>query len=233
MAERALSFEVSSDFAFFRRGYTTTSALTYSIPPKSAVSGLIAAILGRKWTNYYAVLSKSSISIKILSPIRKIVITENLRETKSGQNGRIQVPFEYLRYPKYKIYFHTAGEPYSELKSLLEHHETHFTPYLGTAKCIADVKYTGEVKLSEMNVSKMPVDISSVIPLGNVRESNIILEHGKKYARERSSSSMDSHRVVTSFTDVIYETSGRTIKINEGSYSLIDAEGKVDNVIFF
>jgi len=233
MLDRALSFEISSDFGFFRRGYTTTSALTYSVPPKTAISGLIAAILGRRWENYYISFSSSLVAIRILSPVRKIVIKENLRETKGSSKGRIQIPFEYLRYPRYRIFFYKYGEPYEEFKSLLLRHETHFTPYLGTAKCIADIKYIGEVKVNDLNVSDSEVSISSVIPLDKVHESNISLETGKRYAKERSSSSMDSRRVVTKFTDILYETSGSTIKINGGSYSVIEHEGKDENVIFF
>jgi len=233
MVDKALSFEISSDFAFFRRGYTTTSALTYSVPPKTAVSGLIAAILGRKWTNYHIPLSTSFISIRILSPIRKIVIKENLLETKEGQKGRIQVPFEYLRYPKYKVYFYKEGEPYSELKTLLERHNTHFTPYLGIAKCIADIKYTGEVQVNDIKSSYSEVYISSVIPLDKVPESQIVLEKGKRYARERTSSSMDEHRIVTKFTDILYELSGDKIKTKGRNYSIVKSEEKTDNVIFF
>jgi len=43
---KVLVFDVSSDYAHFRQPYSTTSSLTYAIPPRTAIFGLIGAILG-------------------------------------------------------------------------------------------------------------------------------------------------------------------------------------------
>ncbi|MEW6070945.1 MAG: CRISPR-associated protein Cas5, partial [Candidatus Thermoplasmatota archaeon] len=41
-----LVFTIKGQFAHWRKWFTTTSPLTYSFPPRTAVIGLIGAILG-------------------------------------------------------------------------------------------------------------------------------------------------------------------------------------------
>ena len=41
-----LIFDVWAPFGYFRKPYTTNTALTYSFIPRSAIEGLVAAILG-------------------------------------------------------------------------------------------------------------------------------------------------------------------------------------------
>jgi len=46
MVEKYLVFDISASYGHFKKPYTTTSPLTYSIPTRTAVSGIIAAVLG-------------------------------------------------------------------------------------------------------------------------------------------------------------------------------------------
>ena len=46
MAEKYLVFDISASYGHFKKPYTTTSPLTYSIPTRTAVTGIIAAMLG-------------------------------------------------------------------------------------------------------------------------------------------------------------------------------------------
>ena len=41
-----LIFDISSEFGHFRKYNTTTSPLSYSIPTRTAVAGILGAILG-------------------------------------------------------------------------------------------------------------------------------------------------------------------------------------------
>lgn len=44
--DKMLVFDVWGDYAHFRRFYTTTSPLSFPIPPRTALCGLIGAIIG-------------------------------------------------------------------------------------------------------------------------------------------------------------------------------------------
>ena len=42
----ALAFDIAGPIAMFRRPYTTTSSVSFPLPPPTAVAGLIGAIVG-------------------------------------------------------------------------------------------------------------------------------------------------------------------------------------------
>ena len=46
-------FDIWGDYAYFRRGYTTTSTLTYPFPSRTTIAGFIAGILGYPRNSYY------------------------------------------------------------------------------------------------------------------------------------------------------------------------------------
>jgi CRISPR-associated protein Cas5h len=55
---KVLVFDVWGEFGHFRKHYTTTSPLTYSIPPRTAIAGMIAAIEGFGKDEYLQYFSK-------------------------------------------------------------------------------------------------------------------------------------------------------------------------------
>ncbi len=68
--DNILSFELSGKFAHFRKYYTNTSALSYSIPPKTVLMGIISSILKIPRNEYYELFASDnqdriSISVKV------------------------------------------------------------------------------------------------------------------------------------------------------------------------
>lgn len=51
--ENILSFDLSGKFAHFRKYYTNTSALTYFLPPKTVLMGMISSVLEIPRNEYY------------------------------------------------------------------------------------------------------------------------------------------------------------------------------------
>ena len=173
-----LVFDVSSLFGFFRKPFTTTNSLTHAVIPRSAVEGLVGAILGLKSEEFPEKLGSSKIAIQILSPIDKHHVKLNyihedwwFRADSYHQNGsegrhitnfNTRVNAEYLFEPKYRIFF-SNPEIDNELKKMLSSKSTIFTPYLGKSSMIAKIDYIGEFSYEE-NKSKDYVSISSIIP---------------------------------------------------------------------
>ena len=131
---KCLVFDIYGDYGHFRKFYTTSSPLTFSIPPRTSVSGMIAAIIGLDKEEYPKYFSKKSaqIAIGINTPINKGRISYTLIDTKKCRsnkgvtylneiNGRTQVTFEILKKPSYRIYFcHEDENIFSKVKSYLE-----------------------------------------------------------------------------------------------------------------
>lgn len=66
--DKILSFELSGKFAHFRKYYTNTSALSYLIPSKTVLMGMISSILKiprNEYYNLFASENEESISISV------------------------------------------------------------------------------------------------------------------------------------------------------------------------
>jgi len=138
---KVLVFDVFGKYALFRRSYTTTSSTSYCFPTRTAICGLLGAILGirnssSESSEHLRVFDDAHFAVKLLKPIRKINIATNYTETKSGkENPRTQILLEMIKDPAYRIYV-SEFERYEELKHHLQNKINVFTPYLGQAQMI-------------------------------------------------------------------------------------------------
>jgi CRISPR-associated protein Cas5h len=249
--KRVLVFDAFGDYAHFRKIYTTTSPLSYQIPPRTALCGLIGAILGlRKANNEYLkhfTLDKAKIGLKVLNPIKKVVIAENLIHTKKGEGcegigmniikKRTQINFEFLKDPKYRIYFwHNDEELYLRLKNNLAEHKTVYTPCLGLSENIANFEYAGEFGVTERYTQSGFSEIHSVIPMEKIFENDGI-NFGvaeRDYFPVKLPIEMSQERVVTKYGNVLIEQNGSPIEAKIiGSYWEIDyRNGAKENIVF-
>jgi len=165
---RVISFKVWGDYAHFRRHYTTSSPLTHSIQPPSALRGLIGAIMGLSRDECAETLepSKTSMGIRLLHPVKKVRLGINYMDTKDGswtgldlKNFRpivkkygpgiprlhTQIRMEFLKDPAFEVFFHHTDETFMDnFAKRLKSQRTVFTPYLGITECIANFKFLWE-----------------------------------------------------------------------------------------
>ncbi|MCD6371668.1 MAG: type I-B CRISPR-associated protein Cas5 [Candidatus Aenigmarchaeota archaeon] len=229
MKDRVLVFDIWGDFAHFRRFETTTSPLTYPFPTGSAIAGLLAAILGFPRDSYYTLFCRDNIeySIRILNPIKKIVIPETIIKTDEGfylwdikdkQGRRAPTPYEFVKEPKYRIYVRFKNSVfkklYEKLKGLLEDHQTVYTPYLGITEMIANFEFVDEFSAVPLLIKDEAKDLHSI---ARIDMSKIVPEEGKRYGRETVPLCMDSDRKVLEYCNVVYEVNGKSIKIRSGT----------------
>ena len=137
MSEKLLAFDIWGDYGYFRRGYTTTSTITYPFPSRTSIAGLISSILGIERDGYYDIFSEdnSKIGLRILNPISKINLNFNYINTKESfslaaikKNPRVQVQAEFLKDVKYRIYVSLNNKQLMEqLFDLLDNHKSIFT----------------------------------------------------------------------------------------------------------
>lgn len=70
---RVLCFSIRGKFAHFRKFYTNSSSLSYSIPPRTVVMGIIASVLKMPRDQYYDELSGENIGISVAIPPGKSI----------------------------------------------------------------------------------------------------------------------------------------------------------------
>lgn len=155
-----LSFDIKGKQAHFRKYYANNTALSFTIPPRTTIMGMIAAIMGLPKDSYYDLLKpdKVKIGIKLLSPVKKKFHRLNLLKIEGdgdfrGRNGRVQIPFEVvmpLAIAKgeiaYRIYVLADNDStvFSSLALQLQKRAYTYSLSLGAAFCIA---YVDNVRL--------------------------------------------------------------------------------------
>lgn len=81
---RVISFHIKGKMAHFRRYYSNSSALSYSIPPRTTIVGMIAGLMGYERDSYYEIFSPEhcKIAVGVGSRIKKQVQKLNLLMVK-------------------------------------------------------------------------------------------------------------------------------------------------------
>lgn len=233
--KKVLVFDIWSEYGHFKKPYTTTSPLTFSIPSRTALTGIVGAILGieKGKNNTELNYSKCNMSVRILSPIKKVVINQNLIITKTAKlmsrikpiGGRTQIRFEKLKNPKYRIYIEIFHERlHNELKTSLVDHLAEYTPCMGLTEDIINFNFVGEYSYKE---KRGEVSIDSVVSLEGIDADKLEFEGEKEYFVDNYPLEMAEDREVLKYGEIIVERKGRGIKINDKDYIDIDNGEKI------
>lgn len=60
-----LVFDLKGKFAHFRKFYTNSSSLSYLVPPRTVIEGMVAAILGFERDSYYDMFSAENLLVAV------------------------------------------------------------------------------------------------------------------------------------------------------------------------
>lgn len=237
-------FDIWSSYAYFRKPYTTTTALTFNFIPRTAIEGVIGAILGISSKDLSSRLGNSRIGLGILNEIHKIpfstmhihsdfwdemrvYIYSTPRITKKNYHARVNM--ELLVNPKYRIYF-SDMEFSKNLDHAIRNHQTVYTPYLGTSTMIANFEYIGT--FDYIVKYKETADISSIIPYSE-KIPSLVIEKNKLYAIEQNiPGRISEDRELLSSFSALYSPNAEPIKIRNIEVNTFDYNGRENNFVF-
>lgn len=230
---RAIIFDISGPYGHFRKPYAPASPVTYPFPPPPTVLGILGAIIGLGKDEYHEALGWQAIriGIKLLKPVQIYRTAVNLLNTKTadkyfrprGEMARIQIPYEFLKEPAFRIYAANLPEPLADkLSTLLMAGQGIYTTTLGLAQCLADVSFVADTEAVESYDSSATV---SVIPMNE--GTKVAYEPGRRYERMRVPVLMDSDRVVHKYQEVVVAIDadqGRPVSVEGTTLYKVDNE---------
>jgi len=160
---KLLSFRVSGQFAHFRKFYTNASSLSYLIPPRTVIMGMLASVLRYERDCYYEVFrpEKFRISAAVTPGTRIKKKTQSLnylyfkyhnllcRGTGEGKNMHAQCKLELLmpesKTIDYTIYVGVVAEDsrnvLDELEARIRQRDFGYGVYLGQRQFRADIDH--------------------------------------------------------------------------------------------
>lgn len=222
-----LVLDVWSDYAHFRKPYTTSSPLTFAVPPRTALAGMLGAFVGLQKDEYLQHFTRDHASIAVsISPsatgICKTRIPENYIDTKDSGSEKMckiknhtQINMEVVYAPKYRVFVrHTEQTVLDSLRSNLSQHRSFYTPYLGISEFIAGFAFVGEFACSDLPVPTSPIQISSVVPIAGLEPNSVMFEagpSGAEYLKDRMPGEMLPGRITTTYDEILYERHGNPI----------------------
>ncbi|MDD2560666.1 MAG: type I-B CRISPR-associated protein Cas5b, partial [Bacteroidales bacterium] len=208
---------------------TTTSPLTFSIPSRTALTGLLGAIIGLSKEEYLGHFRRkqAQIGVRLMAPVKKVRFSENLIDTKKAGplmneiKNRTQIQYELLKDPHFRVYFaHDDPEIQRAARDLLSAHCSVYTPCLGLSEHIANFAYIGEFEAEEKQ--SKAVEIHTAIRSDEI--GNLVFEPGRQYITEIMPAEMTDDRTVTDYPEVVFERNGHPIRVEGARYWELEDE---------
>lgn len=235
-----LIVSVKGKFAHFRKFYTNSSSLSYSIPPRTAIAGLLAAIMGYERDSYYDIFSRKNLNVAVKKEkgVRKVMQTLNYIKATSSKN--ILEPSEHTQIPTeiiigdegacYTIYInHKDKNIMDELEYRIKNNKYVFAPYLGAAPFNCVLSF---VERTQAEVIKNMKEVYISTPINSdyiIKGSIDIFENELKLLKERMPGEFLEGREIGEAFSYVYDENGHPLKLKvNGEYVRLQNE----NIVF-
>lgn len=227
MAESIVRFWLKGKFAHFLKAESGVTALTYPIPPRTVIMGLVGAVLGLEKDEPQQRIGSIKVSVEGTLPMthwHKVKLRKdppnplpysiNSRQ-RGGENTKPEkatlIRQEWLFNPQYIIGVALPNPYQDELEKRLQNRQWHYTPCLGLSELLADLEY-----IETVTVEKLPPGIQNI--QGLIRQDQVKLDITAMYEDNLSLHMLRLPREVTNdrvfrHAPYFFETRGRKVKL--------------------
>lgn len=237
---KLVSFRLSGRFGHFLRAEAAASALTYPVPPRTAILGMMGAILGIEKDQPQTLLEPAFIAlegglpqthwhkVKLRkdppTPLPKIIKRNQKAEKTTKPEKGTLVWQEWLFEPYYTVWA-SIPDPYlSDMEERLIEKRWYFQPCLGLSEMMAELEYLGSDESFPMPPGHYHVN--SIIPqecctldMDKIFDDELVIHH-LRMPRTVTPSRVFSHasyfmerdgRSIPVQTDHAYKYNGRIL----------------------
>jgi CRISPR-associated Cas5-like protein len=148
---QGLLFQISGRYAHFKKPDTNNNPLTHDFITKTALLGLVGAVLGMErdamrekfpqWSEDFLY------GVQINGAVKKESWSFTLRSA-SNPNSKAPKPLEFLKEPDFTVALalknETSRESFERFSAALQNQRAHFTPVLGLHNCPANLQWTSD-----------------------------------------------------------------------------------------
>lgn len=250
-----ISFDIIGKFAHFRKFYSNSTALSFTIPPRTTLMGMLGAILGKERDSYYEDFASDKIllSVGVKSKLKKSFHRVNFLDVKSvgdfrGKGGRIQTPLEVITAEDlrkqdvvYRVFIGHTEEGqniFEQIKEKLLNKEQQFNLTLGIANfsaSIQNVVYYPTTSVKEQVVKGTIVELNSIANSEDVDELKIDLKDYNFIEEDLLPADFlaNFNREVKSMNSVLFTQEDIPLKVQlTGTYFEITDGANIQNIQF-
>ncbi len=230
-----LVLDLEGKMAHFRKYFANNTAMSYSLPPRTTVMGMLAAIMGLPRDGYYGLLGSArlQLGLRIVNPVKKSFHRLNYLKVESssqftGSNGRIQVPVEIVtgRHPRhsqlcYRLYVAAGtssqgGESFEQLHQHLRNKGGHYPVSFGAAPFAARLKQWQLAQASSMPTPAAPVLMHSAVPTQYIKQVALPAAEAFRQIEEEllpADFMVDGTRKLQHMNRLLYATDGQPLPL--------------------
>lgn len=246
-SKELLIFDIRGEYGHFRKYNTTTSPLTYSIPTRTAIAGILGAILGMEReirdgvypegaepVQEFFSKERSDMAVQIMRPVKKENIGFNLINTKTSfydltRAGHTQIEFELVKDVHYRIYLAMEDSAkFEELSERIRNKRHNFTPYLGLAQFTAQIEFVQRATAHEVSSDGEFTEIITAVNMSKLQgEPPVEFQREYFYSANNMPIAMDRNREVLEYSEVLIEKNGNPLRVRVSDYYTVDGVGNI------
>ncbi len=222
---KVLVFDIKAPIGHFKRPDTTATHLTYPFITRTAIRGLLGAVIGLKEFD-----GDAFIGIQLLNPVQTVSQELSLLGKgylSSGPSFNRPTAVELVVNPHYRIYF--TGAYYDQIAQAIKVSKSYYHTYMGSAFAPTFPIFIKELELEEE--SKKQIHSLTVVPTELVNQLNF--DDYASYARVGGMHyDYLGDRVFQGTINLIYEINGKKVSFERKdefpgeSFKLLRMEGE-------
>src|SRR5262245_31635864 len=148
-----VAFAYSAKFGHFLRAEANANGVTYPVPPRTALLGLVGAVLGLEKDTPQQLLADAQLAVGGALP-RRFWHKTNVRKDppaplpprvkakdkgSSSEQRNFRFPQEWLWKPQYRVWAALPAPHHAHLAARLRERRWHFGPCMGLSEMLADL----------------------------------------------------------------------------------------------
>lgn len=252
---RVLTFDLVGKMAHFRKYYANNTAMSFSVPPRTTLMGVLAAILGLPRDSYYEALAgqRLRLGVGVRAPLKKSFHRLNFLKVEGsrdldGSKGHIQLPFEVVTgydltrdSVRYRVYVAPTAEGQVVFDQLVAQLTTgggpHFALSLGTANFSAALENIQLHEQARPGSSAAVEEFHSTVPTARIAKLPSTLAGGAAVSLEEELLPADfagnHQRELTAMNRVLFSTDGQPLRVQvSGDYLELHEHGELQRLLF-
>lgn len=155
---KTVCFEYAARCGHFLKAEANANGVTYPVPPRTALLGMIAAVLGLRKDALARELAEARVAVEGAVP-RRFWVKVNVRKDPpaplpwqikakdkgtSSEQRNFRFPQEWLWEPRYRVWASLPEPHHDALVGRLRDRRWHFTPCMGLSEMLADLTFLHE-----------------------------------------------------------------------------------------
>ncbi|MGI6414014.1 MAG: CRISPR-associated protein Cas5 [Syntrophomonadaceae bacterium] len=214
-----LAFHLCGKMAHFRKYYSNSSALSYWVPPRTTIIGILAGLLGMERDSYYESFSleECQIGLALCSPLKKTMQKMNLLMVKSSNdlNGSADyhsqtatefvIPWDLVNgFLDYKVWVHHENKAiHNALLKILSPKNEHYYQSKGIALALGSAQNLGWIETEQiyhgepLRDAEEKLHISSIVAAKDLTHLEVATDRTYNYLREDLPLEFDRERKLT------------------------------------